>query len=354
LNKSIFSTVFNSTTTCYKYYWWLAILHLIKENGSDKLTFDDISFKMLSLVWYPINYYKVSLGKQDQLTKYVIKIKNEFLLNDDISETDFILILKKNRDDVLIRDILKKMMRFVPYRFIRPWVEETVALPDGYVNDIIFKKHKHKNAIYNINKQVNGIYFTNNWYEFIINNFKMIEDFTLYNLYKFVEKHNPEVSNISIRLWKPKARKLSRPTKLWKFYVKQHGNFKTIFSNHIINELSSFSIDHYLPWSYITHDKLWNLHPENTGVNSSKSNHLPSNTYLINFCKLQYNFVQFLGNNFNEDLVDYNLLFNTNSKEILEMPEDIFTDEMQGKFKSHIQIASNMGFAKDWELNPFY
>jgi len=31
INKSIFSTVFNSTTNSYKYYWWYAILQLIKE-----------------------------------------------------------------------------------------------------------------------------------------------------------------------------------------------------------------------------------------------------------------------------------------------------------------------------------
>lgn len=353
MNKSIFSTVFNSTKNSYKYYWWLAILHLIKENDNDKLLFDDICFKILSLVWYPINYYKVSLGKQDQLTKYVIEIKNEFILNDDISETNFIFFLKENRDNRIIRNILNKMMKYVPYRFIRPWVKETVALSDGKVNDVILELHREKNTIYNIDIKDKCIYFSDDWLSFVLNNFKIIEDFTLYNLYKYVEKNNPEVSNISVRLWKPKLRKLTLPTKLWKSYISDNGYSKSVFTNSKFNDINSFSIDHYLPWSYITHDKLWNLHPIRKSVNSSKSNNLPSNIYLENFCLLQYYFVQFLGNNFNKELTDYNLLLNTNNKEILEMPRDNFINEMQGKFRSHLQIASNMGFICDWKLNSF-
>ena len=80
IHKSIFSTVFSSTTNSYKYYWWYAILQLIKENGTDRISFIDISFKMLSLVWYPINYYKISLGKQDQLIILIRRMMAYILL----------------------------------------------------------------------------------------------------------------------------------------------------------------------------------------------------------------------------------------------------------------------------------
>jgi hypothetical protein len=348
LNASIFSTVFNSTTNSYKYYWWLAILHLIKENRTDTLTFDDISFKMLSLVWHPINYYKVSLGKQDQLTKYVIEIKNDFLLNDDISETDFILFLKQNRDNRIIRNILNKMMKYVPYRFIRPWVKDAVALPDAVVNDIIIKLHKYNNTVYNINKKNDGIYFTEEWFSFLKNNFKIIEDFTLYNLIKYVEKKNPEISNISVRLWRPKSRKLVLPTKLWKSFITDNSEKSSVFSDLFFSDFNTLSIDHYLPWSYITHDKLWNLHPVENSVNSSKSNSLPDNKYLEKFSLLQYDFMHYVGNNFEKELLDYDLLFNTNNRTVLSIPQARFVSEFKGKLESHIQIASNMGFRTDW------
>ena len=35
------------------------------------------------------------------------------------------------------------------------------------------------------------------------------------------------------------------------------------------------SIDHFIPWSYVAHDELWNLTPTSKSINSSKSNNLP-------------------------------------------------------------------------------
>ena len=37
----------------------------------------------------------------------------------------------------------------------------------------------------------------------------------------------------------------------------------------------SISIDHFVPWSYVAHDELWNLSPTTRSINSSKSNYLP-------------------------------------------------------------------------------
>jgi hypothetical protein len=68
------NSVFENTTNSYKYYWWLSILKLIKTNGNEKIELEDIVFEMLVFVWYPVNYYKISLGKQDQLTKYKEKL----------------------------------------------------------------------------------------------------------------------------------------------------------------------------------------------------------------------------------------------------------------------------------------
>ena len=348
MNKSTITSVFNSTTNSYKFYWFYAILQLIKEDGNDNLSFNDISFKMLALVWYPINFYKISLGKQDQLTKYVIKIKNYFQLKDDISENDFLLFLKENRENRIISNILKKMMRYVPYRFIRPWIKETLSMPDRLVNDTIIRLHKNYNTIYNINKNNDGVYMTKDWFTFINNNFKIIEDFTLYNLLIYVEKNNQEISNISLKLFRPKIRKLILPTKIWKLYIVNNKNQSSVFSDLSYSDLNFLSLDHYLPWSYITHDKLWNLHPEEKSVNSSKSNNLPDNKYLEKFSLLQFDFMHFVGNNYEKELMDYNLLFNTDKENILSISKCRFVDEFMGKLKSHIQIASNMGFNSNW------
>jgi hypothetical protein len=43
-----------------------------------------------------------------------------------------------------------------------------------------------------------------------------------------------------------------------------------------------------LPWSFVVHDQLWNLIPAPPGVNSAKSNQLPSADSLPAFVALQH------------------------------------------------------------------
>ena len=50
----------------------------------------------------------------------------------------------------------------------------------------------------------------------------------------------------------------------------------------------NFSLDHFLPWSFVAHDELWNLIPTIPEVNFSKSNNFPAERYLDSFIRLQY------------------------------------------------------------------
>ncbi len=49
---------------------------------------------------------------------------------------------------------------------------------------------------------------------------------------------------------------------------------RNIYTEEIMTA-GDISIDHFVPWSYVAHDELWNLVPTTKAVNSSKSNNLP-------------------------------------------------------------------------------
>ena len=69
-------------------------------------------------------------------------------------------------------------------------------------------------------------------------------------------------------------------------YIEENGY--DIYGN-IQMEKNNISIDHFVPWSYVAHDELWNLHPTTRSVNSSKSNHLPEwNMYFNSLCNIEY------------------------------------------------------------------
>jgi len=61
---------------------------------------------------------------------------------------------------------------------------------------------------------------------------------------------------------------------------------KGLSSRIIVKDIS---IDHFVPWSYVAHDEMWNLNPTTKSINSFKSNKLPDwNTYFKRLAMLEY------------------------------------------------------------------
>jgi hypothetical protein len=80
------AAIFNNTTTTYKYYWFLSILEQI-EIGKKEITKREIFEGMISQAWYTVNYFHISLGKQDKLQESVEDIRDieNIKINEDRS-----------------------------------------------------------------------------------------------------------------------------------------------------------------------------------------------------------------------------------------------------------------------------
>jgi hypothetical protein len=344
--------VFQSTQNSYKFYWWYSILHLIKEKKVKTLNFDEIAIQMIVFSWYPVNFYKLSLGKQDQISNHIRELKNNFNdLNDGIKEEDLFSFLHLNIENEKVRDILNKLVRYVPFRFIRPWYQETTGIKDGIVHQQILilqnsGKHLPPYTIDLINKEIK---VNSHWFNWLYSNIKIIESFTIFELFKYVEKNNPYVTNISLKLFKPQTRKLTEPTNLWKNFIEINGiDTMSVFEKKPLSSIDKISIDHYLPWSFVTHDKLWNLHPMENDVNSSKSNKIAENKYLKDFTKIQFNFVRYISKLNPKYLEDYFLLFSISKMELLQMSGFRFSELLKKKITLDTELAVNQGYFTKW------
>lgn len=51
---------------------------------------------------------------------------------------------------------------------------------------------------------------------------------------------------------------------------------------------TSFALDHFLPWSFVVHDRLWNLLPADPRANSAKGDHVPDRGYIEDFVRIQH------------------------------------------------------------------
>lgn len=58
-----------------------------------------------------------------------------------------------------------------------------------------------------------------------------------------------------------------------------------------------YDLDHFIPWSFVVHDQIWNLLPADSSISSSKSNKLPDlDIYLAKLAKEQQKAVSIIYN----------------------------------------------------------
>ena len=93
---------------------------------------------------------------------------------------------------------------------------------------------------------------------------------------KWLQRNNPEIPGIVFKLapLDNKTRKLEAVRTLWKSVLSYTG-INGVFTSRPV-AVNGFDIDHFVPFSFVMNDELWNLMPMDSSLNSSKSNYLPS------------------------------------------------------------------------------
>lgn len=131
------------------------------------------------------------------------------------------------------------------------------------------------------------------WANYIKRNQEIIGGWLEYNMILYLQKRNPSVPGIADKLYPPLERKLEKVKKYWKLIIGVEP-VREIYGNGILTE-KDISIDHFVPWSYVAHDEMWNLNPTTKSINSSKSNNLPDwETYFERLARQEYQSYQLM------------------------------------------------------------
>jgi len=347
--------VFRNVTNSYKYYWFLAIIELLEKKGDPKMAFDDLALQMLADVWYPLRYFKLSFGLQDGFKPISENIQTGLTIQKDdgkFSDIHAIIRNKPKSERQKLSSKTRSLLRWVPYRFQRPFVrDETSGLKESLVNLAIEKaaeQHFQRGSTQVMYRYPGDGYIEINpvWVEYLRQHANLLRGFIYWELTRFLQQRNPNVPGISEKLFRPEKRKLTKASERWKEYLKAHTDTRCIYSGKILTP-EMLSIDHFIPWSFVTHDELWNLAPTLPSVNSSKSDQLPAlPVYLRNFSQLQQHFFLFhYRTEKRKPLETYSLLFNESLDSIASYSEEAFHSRLSEQIQPLYQTARNMGFS---------
>lgn len=342
------TAVFADTTNSYKFYWLLAILDGLGEVESNRLPLRELSLRMVAGVWYPLDYFKLSFGKQDGFRPIADFVSQQLAVdNRPTAPSLFVQLNKALAPDVLaqLHKRVDVLLHWVPYRFIRPFFAlETRGLPDQRVNARVAElAGQSSRAPYQF--VGDAIEVRPAWAAYLRRHRGILRGFAQWHLVRFLQKHNPNVIGLSEKLEKPAVRVLNTASKFWKEYLVATPGLTCIYSGQVLT-VGNVSLDHFLPWSFVAHDQLWNIIPTPKAVNSAKNDWLPSfDLYFEAYARLQFAGFQFHAAQGHEKLLeDYHVFFAQSLSALRAQPYDWFRERLARQVLPQLQTAQNLGF----------
>lgn len=262
LDYRAFGSMLDHPTQCYKFYWLDAIMNLMLKKH--RFSFDEIFDEMIVSAWYTVTQYHLFLGpmiegkRRDAINRAIDVLIENTLLNENSKPDEIRFVLKEQSS--LVLEYKKKLAKNVPYKLLSSFSTELT---------------KDKGDA---------------WISFLMDNYMIIKNWIQYNKIQFLQMINPGVPGIINKLddERNNVRHLERVRDLWNAHIEVSN--KEIVDIYTGNKLeSTFDVDHFIPWSYVAHDEMWNLIPSNASVNRSKSNNLPEwKLYFNKMANMEY------------------------------------------------------------------
>lgn len=296
LDYRAFGSMLDHPTQCYKFYWLEAIMNLMLKKY--RFSFDEIFDEMIVLAWYTVTQYHLFLGpmiegeRRDAINRAIDVLIENTSLNENSKPDEIRSVLKEQ--NYLVLEYKRKLAKNVPYKLLSSFSSElTQDKGDAYRIEYIQILNQEIHLPYIIENGVGigkCVVLQEAWIPFLMDNYLIIKNWIQYNKIQFLQMINPGVPGIINKLddERNNVRHLERVRDLWNAHIEVSN--KEIVDIYTGNKLeSTFDVDHFIPWSYVTHDEMWNLIPSNASANRSKSNHLPEwDLYFHKMANMEY------------------------------------------------------------------
>ncbi len=282
-----FMLMLKDPSFCYKFYWLEAIVNLISE-GVTETTFNDIIDEMICNAWYSVREFHIHLSGlgmdgevKDGLERAILRLTVLSDLPSNASNVEIKNAIKQY--DGELKQAKAQLTNMVPYRAMAgffasagitvPWDSpmKMVSVFDSFSKDVSVLPY----TLGPSSRLAREVQFHPDWV-------RMIQDYTVsilswiqYEKVKWLQYNNPEVPGLIYKLlpMDEKMRKLNKVRNLWEGVLDIHP-VSDVFTGELV-VAGKYDIDHFIPWSFVMNDELWNLMPMDSSLNSSKSNRLP-------------------------------------------------------------------------------
>ena len=296
-----FSHMMKDPSYCYKFYWLEAIVRIISE-GIHETNFDAVINEMICNAWYSVREFHIHLSGlqpdsqvRDGLERAVLRLSEISNLPANASKVEIKNAIKEHEAE--LKASKEQLTNMVPYRALAGFFLKDGSVVDwGSVRRLTAYIEKVNRDVvllpYTLgasSKLKKEIYFQPAWVEMIQDNTVSILGWIQYEKVKWLQNNNPEVPGLVYKLapMDEKIRKLNNVRKLWEGIL-DLSEVRDVFTGEAVIP-KQYDVDHFIPWSFVMNDELWNLMPMDSSLNSAKSNRLPKwDPFFSRFAENQY------------------------------------------------------------------
>lgn len=301
LDIESFSLMMKDPSYCYKFYWLEAIVQLISE-GATETTFDAVIDEMICSAWYSVREFHIHLSGisadgqvRDGLERAVLKLTELSDLPANASKVEIKNAIAEHNEELKV--FKEQLTNMVPYRALAGFFNKSnePADWDSVRRMIAYIERINRDVVllpYTLgpeSKLKKKIYFQDAWVAMIQDQTVSILGWIQYEKVKWLQNNNPEVPGLIYKLapMDEKMRKLNNVRKLWEGIL-DVCEVRDVFTDQPVVS-KQYDVDHFIPWSFVMNDELWNLMPMDSSLNSSKSNRLPKwNPFFERFARNQF------------------------------------------------------------------
>lgn len=336
--------LFTDTTASYKFYWMLGLLDLAVREGRTAFPATAVLARMIARAAYPIVYHHLSFGFADKLGRAIEFLRTERGLDASLrAEENATWIEGMLENDKEVRKELIHLLDNVPYRFLNPWLNNS-----DNKQIVALSQAADAKCIYTLTVEADGLHVSirPEWEDYLKAHYLVLHDYTLWHLSLFLLKRNPNVPAITSKLERPDARaSLSKQRELWRIAMAAGQGIKCIYTN-IPLTANDFDLDHFIPWSFVAHDQLWNLIPAHPSINSSKSDRLPNlDIFLPRLANVHQSALRtWLDKTPGSTILEDFTALKCAPADLIKMPSEALLDVYRRVFTPLYQIAENTGF----------
>lgn len=295
-----FSLMMKDPSYCYKFYWLEALVVLISE-GVTETTFDAVIDEMIASAWYSVREFHIHLSGllagevRDGLERAILLLAQVSSLPANASKTEIKNAIRRHNQE--LKAFKEQLTNMVPYRALAGFFNRSSETVNWSSKMQLVEYIERINSSVTIlpytlgksSKLKKEIRFNPAWVRMIQDNTVAIMGWIQYEKVKWLQMNNPEVPGLVYKLapLDEKMRRLGNVRRLWEGILELHP-VRDVFTQQPL-EKKQYDVDHFVPWSFVMNDELWNLMPMNSSLNSSKSNRLPRwDPFFVRFAENQF------------------------------------------------------------------